>query len=354
MFKRKDKNLIKDVVLAVTYQCSSRCQFCNIWKKKETYSSQMIDYQNLPHNLRNVNITGGEPFMREDLSEVIRTVKQRCPKAKIIISTNGFSPALIKKQVQKIIKFKRNIGLAVSLDGFGKNHEDLRKSPGSFCMVLETIRLLKELGIKDLKIAFTLGDHNISQLKRVYQLSKELEVEFSLALYHNSDHYFNKLDNQITKVRQIKKELHWLIDQELKGLSPKKWLRAYFTYGLIKFLETKQRTLPDYSGQSSIFIDPHGNIYPSDVWSLKLGNLRQVRDWNRFKFQNQGMYLSQRSPVNWMICTARQAMKKHWLKVGLWIMKNKIQRIFSRINEGLGREFPLFNVFSSKLLRNIR
>jgi len=354
MIKRKDKNLIKDVVLAVTYQCNSRCQFCNIWKKKETYSSQMIDYQNLPHNLRNVNITGGEPFMRDDLSEVIRVISRRCPKAKIIISTNGFSPALIKKQVQKIIKFKRNIGLAVSLDGFGKTHEDLRKSPGSFCMVLETIRLLKELGIKDLKIAFTLGDQNVGQLKRVYQLSKELEVELSLALYHNSEHYFNKLDNQITKARQIKKELNWLIDQELKGPSLKKWLRAYFTYGLVKFLETNQRILSDYSGQSSIFIDPHGNIYPSDVWSLELGNLRQVRDWDRFKFQNQGMYLSQRSPVNWMVCTVRQAMRKHWLRVGLWIVKNKVQRVFSKISESLQREFPLFNVFSSKLIRNIR
>jgi len=87
---------------------------------------------------------------------------------------------------------------------------------------------------------------------------------------------------------------------------------------------------------------------------LKLGNLRQIRDWNRFKFQNQGMYLSQRSPISWMICTARQAMRKHWLKVGLWIVKNKIQRVFSGISENLGREFPLFNVFSSKLLRNIR
>ncbi len=316
---------IKDLVLAVTYQCNSRCQFCNIWKNKKTFSCQPADYKNLPRNIKNVNVSGGEPFLRNDLPEIIRIISYQCPRAKIIISTNGFLPGLIKKQLQEIIRFKKDIGVAVSLDGFGLIHEELRGFPGGFSLAIETIRLLKELGIKNLKIAFTLGDKNINQLKRVYRLSRQLGIEFSLAVLHNSPHYFQKEDNQIKNLARMKKELNWLIKEELKGLSLKKWLRAYFAWGMIGFLENRERVLQDYSGLSSLFIDPFGYIYPSDIWNLKIGRLQKIKDWSKFSDKTKKMILSEEErPVSWMICTARQAMRKHWLKVGWWILENEL------------------------------
>jgi MoaA/NifB/PqqE/SkfB family radical SAM enzyme len=324
---KKDKISVRDVVLAVTYQCNSHCQFCHIWKNQESYSLFPIDYKNLPSIIKNVNISGGEPFLRKDLPKIIRIISRQCPQAKIIISTNGFSPCLIKKQMQEIIKFKRDIGVAVSLDGFGKVHEELRGFPGGFCLALETVRLLKELGIRDLKIAFTLGDENINQLKRVYQLSRELGLEFSLAVYHNSAHFFQKENNQIAQIRQIKRGLNWLIDQELKSFSLKKWLRAYFAWGLVKFLEKGERVLPDYSGINSLFIDPFGRIYPSNVWNLEIGQLRRIKDWIEFSQRTKEIISAEKSPANWMICTVRQAMKKHWLKSGQWILREKIHRL---------------------------
>lgn len=315
----------KDIVLAITYQCNSRCQFCNIWQKKETASCQPVDYNNLPRNVETINLSGGEPFLRDDLPEIVRIISRQCPKAKIIISTNGFSPSLIKKQMQKIIKFKRDVGVAVSLDGFGSVHEELRGVLGGYSLVLETIRLLKELWLRDIKIAFTLGDQNINQLKRIYRLSRELNVEFSLSAYHNSSHYFNKSDNKIIDLKRINKEINWLIIQELKSFSPKKWLRAYFAWGLLNFLEDQKRILPDYSGLNSLFIDPIGDIYPSDVWGLKIGKLRKINHWSDFAIRTKEMIAPQRSPASWMVCTVRQAMKNHWLKVGLWIVKAKIK-----------------------------
>jgi len=102
-------NTIKDIVLAVTYQCNSRCGFCNIWRSQESFSCQPDDYKKLPHNIKNVNISGGEPFLRDDLPEIIKTIKNQCPKAKIIISTNGFTPSRIKEQMQRILKNQKEI-----------------------------------------------------------------------------------------------------------------------------------------------------------------------------------------------------------------------------------------------------
>ncbi|NQV00632.1 MAG: radical SAM protein [Parcubacteria group bacterium] len=323
--KSPKENQIKDVVLAITYQCNAHCQFCHIWKNKERFSLQAGDYKNLPRNTENINISGGEPFLRNDLPAIIRTINHQCSRAKIIISTNGFLPSTIKRQMQEIIKFKKDIGIAVSLDGFGKVHEDLRGFPGGFSLVLESIRLLRDLGIKNLKIAFTLNNKNINQLKRVYQLSKELGVEFSLAVCHDSSHYFKKQNNEITNTIQIKRQISWLIEEELKSFSPKKWLRAYFAWGMLGFLKNRKRVLPDYSGLNSLFIDPFGNIYPSDVWDMKIGRLQEIKNWNSFVLKTKEILLSKdkERPNSWMICTARQAMKKHWLKVSLWILQTK-------------------------------
>ncbi len=312
------------------------------------------DYKNIPREVKSVNLSGGEPFLRKDLPQIIRAVSQRAPKAKIIISTNGFKPSLIKKNMQQIIKFKRQIGVAVSIDGFGLAHENLRGMPGGYSLALETIRLLKELGLSDIKIAFTLGNFNIDQLKRVYRLSGELGVEFSLAVYHNSAHYFNTKSNKVSKLKAIKKELVWLIEQELKSFSVKRWLRAYFAWGVIWYLEKKQRILPDYSGEKSLFIDSYGNIYPSDVWALNLGKLQEVKDWDKFQKQAIAKLASERPPKNWMVCTAREAMRKHWPQVLVWVIVNKLSLLLTKetfLEADLARINPF--VWAGKFIRKI-
>ncbi|PIP15543.1 MAG: hypothetical protein COY10_00505 [Candidatus Portnoybacteria bacterium CG_4_10_14_0_2_um_filter_43_36] len=320
---RQNENTIKDIVLAVTYQCNGRCKFCDIWKEKDLSSLQPIGYKNLPRNARNINITGGEPFLREDITEVIGVIVRQCPKAKIIISTNGFSPSLIKKRLQEILRLKRDIGLAVSLDGFGRAHEELRGFPGGFSLALETIRLSKELGIRDIKIAFNLSDSNFKQLKKTYRLSKEIGTEFTFSVLHNSPHYFKKTNNFISESNKIRREISWLVNQELNEFSIKRWLRAYFAYGMIQFLKNNRRILPDYSGKDAVFIDPLGDLYPSNVWDLKLGNLQSIADWASFSKETAQRTEAEVGPSNWMICTARQAMKKNWKKVVGWILMRK-------------------------------
>ena len=117
------KARIKDIVIAVTYNCNSRCQMCNIWQKTDNINALGKDeLLNLPENLENINISGGEPFLRADLPELIKAIKARCPKAKVIISTNGFATETVLSQMEKILKIMPEIGVAVSLDGLDGNY----------------------------------------------------------------------------------------------------------------------------------------------------------------------------------------------------------------------------------------
>ncbi|MDD4333167.1 MAG: glycosyltransferase [Patescibacteria group bacterium] len=316
-----DKNLrnIEDAVIAVTYACNSRCRMCSIWQRTDNINLlEPEDFRHLPDNLRAINITGGEPFLRDDLAQIIGVIKERCQKAKITISTNGFATDLIIRQIREIIKICPDIGIAVSIDGIGEAHDKIRGITGGYNKVIATIEALKNLGINNLKISFTLGDYNYGELEKVYKLAKVYNLEFSLALVHSSEIYFGEA-NELKNLEEIKKTLDWLIKEELHGFNLKKFARAYFAFGLKKYAETGKRILPDYSGKKNIFLDPSGNIYPNNVTSEREGNIDK----------KLGILLN--TPKNignsWMVCTARSAIKKHWFKAGMWLIKNKLRFI---------------------------
>lgn len=318
--------LPKDLVLAVTYNCNSRCRMCNIWKSEPLPLLALSEYKKLPDSFRDINISGGEPFLRADLVELIKILTAKNSKTRIIISSNGFATELILKKMREIMKIKPEIGIGISVDGIGEIHDQIRGIPGGFKMVLATIKGLKELGVKNMRLAYTAGDYNIDQLNKVYDLSRELGVEFTMAAVHNAENYFNIAENKITKLDLFRQEFKKLISNELKGWDLKRWLRAYFAYALFRFVATGKRILPNYSGQDNIFIDPLGNVYPSDVSGHVMGNLKDFNNFSDLYFSkvSQEAISLEKINQNWMMCTARYAMQKHAPAVIAWIIKNKL------------------------------
>ncbi|MCD4694375.1 radical SAM protein, partial [bacterium] len=309
-------NKIKDAVLAVTYICNARCERCHIWKNTDRSQIKAEDLKNLPKNLKDINISGGEPFLLPDLVDLIKTIKEKAPKASIVISTNGFATDLIEKQIKDILKIDKEIGVAVSLDGGAEIHDKLRGIPGGYEKLMKSIKVLKENNLKNLKISFTLGDENIRELKKIYNLSHELGAEFSLTSVHSGDNYFGT-QSKINLIDKIEEELNWLIKKELKSFNPKRWGRAYYTYGLREYIKTGRRILPDYSGKYNIFVDPKKDIYACDVSNKKMGSIIN----SEFVLNDEEK--DNECSKSWMICTARPAIKKHWIRAGFWLLKNK-------------------------------
>ena len=310
------KSKIKEVILAITYQCNSRCQMCGIWKKANPEILSLGSIENIPGGLRDINITGGEPFLSQDIVLIVKRLTAESPRASFIISSNGFATELILSKMKEILKINSHVGVAISIDGIGKKHDEVRGIPGGFQKAITTIEDLKKIGVKKLRLSFTLGDYNISELKSVYKLSQKLEVELSLTLVHSSEQYFNT-QNFITQKTKMVHVLDWLIEKELSSWNVKKWLRAYYAYGMKELILTGERMLPDYSGQEGIFIDPNGDVFPSDISNQKLGNLKDIDFSVIHKIEIQ------KPAPSWMICTARTAIRKHWFKAGTWILSNK-------------------------------
>jgi len=321
---------VKDATIAITYKCNSRCRMCNIWQIKEPGNLPLEYFYNLSENLRYINLTGGEPFLRTDLPEIVKIVKKASPRAQIIISSNGLATDLIIKQTKLILEVDKKIGIRISLDGIGAVHDQVRGLGGFYDSVLETVRRLGELGVKNLGFSFTIMDFNADQMKAVYDLSKKMNLELALALAQNSDIYFRKADNEVTKIDLVADGLNYIISQELKSFKVKRWLRAYYDYGLLTYLKSKTRLLKSGAGFDSLFVDASGEIYPSNLINLRLGNLKDApldKTWNSGQAGRVRREIKEKKiSESWIICTARGEMRKHWLKIAGWIIVNKFFR----------------------------
>ena len=141
------------LILFVTGRCNFRCSHCFIENFEEDPSKDLkldVIKQMAPDltSLRALMITGGEPFLRNDLPSIIEIVQQHAPLEVVSIVTNGFDPNLIKKEVEQILGVLQDtiqLSISLSIDGLEADHEEIRQVKGSFSRVIETAKLLMEL-----------------------------------------------------------------------------------------------------------------------------------------------------------------------------------------------------------------
>ncbi|MFH1610739.1 MAG: radical SAM protein, partial [Patescibacteria group bacterium] len=302
-----------DAVLAVTYKCNAKCKMCDIWQIKNHNDMDVSDFLKLPRELKYINISGGEPFLHPKIVEIIQNIKKVCPQSNIIFSSNGLAVELIKQRVKDILKIDPNIGVAISIDGIGKIHDKVRGIDGIYDKALETIEMLKKIGVKSIKVAFTLTNDNLDEMKKVFDLSRELGVEFTMSAMQNSDIYFGNKKNVLEYDKnKLKNYFDYIIKKELKTWSIKKWVRAYYVNGLYFFLIGKGRKLPIEAGHTHFFVDPQGDIYPSVVDNQLMGNISKTKDFKEIWCTDKNNQLRKKlksglAQPSWMICTARTA-----------------------------------------------
>lgn len=317
-----------DAVIGINYVCNSRCVMCDIWKVKKFPELPPEEYRKLPNTLRDINISGGETFLRKDIVDVIRVIHETVPKARMVISTNGFMPALIESQMKKILAVNPDIGVAISLDGVGEMHEQVRRIPDGYNKCIETLERLQSLGMKNLRFGFTIIPENVEHMSKVYDDAMKRGIQFTHSFAQGSDNYFGGAHiNNDPDLSELKKQYRHVISHELKSWNLKRWLRAYFSYSLYNFINTKHQLLNNDPGTKFFFLHSNGVVYPSVVNNHEMGNIQDVSSWDDLWYSAKADEARQNVQKDahqaWMICTARSAIKQHPFRVASWIVKNK-------------------------------
>jgi len=293
---------------------------CHTWQFPSDREREIepADLATLPPMVR-LNITGGEPFLRDDLGDILDVVKTKAKR--VVISTNGF----LTKKISDVLEKHRDVGVRISFDGIGETHDRIRGIRLAHWRALTTLKALKELGIKDLGIAVTISDQNARDMVSLYQLARDHRVELATAILHNA-YYFHKEDNEIIHKDDVEREIGNLIREYLRSPHPKNWFRAYFTHGIIDHMRGKPRALKCTMATDSFFIDPYGNIRPCNVMDLPFGNIREKsfeEIWKSPEAERARQCVESCERNCWMIGSVGHLIRqKMWVPI-LWILRNK-------------------------------
>ena len=131
--------------IIVTYRCNAKCNMCEVWNYPTKLSEEIgIDTIKKLPDMFFCNITGGEPFVREDLPDIVDVLQKK--SRRIVISTNGcFTDRIIA-----LSKKYPEVGIRISIEGMPKTNDSIRGIPGGFDKVLDTLLQLLSMGRKDI------------------------------------------------------------------------------------------------------------------------------------------------------------------------------------------------------------
>ena len=320
----KVKNVKPYGSIIITYRCNARCNMCDCWKdpSKQNEEITIETIKKLPE-MAFTNITGGEPFIRLDINEIVEELYKKT--GRIVISTNGSYP----DRIIELCKKYPEIGIRISIEGLQETNDKIRGLKDGFNKGYEALTKLVEMGHKDVGFGMTVQDVNCKDLVPLYDISNKFGMEFATATLHNS-FYFRKKDNKIDDKLMVAKEFEKLINELLKSKSPKKWFRAYFNHGLINYIYGQPRLLPCNMASNGFFLDPYGDVLPCNGTDEKLsmGNLNE-KSWDEIWNSEQAEIVRKKvkncDKNCWMIGSASPAMKQKILSPASWVIKHKIK-----------------------------
>ena len=279
-----------NLTFSVSYRCNSTCQTCNVWRKR-VRDLTLDEYERIFCNLGKspywLTFSGGEPFLRPDLVDIVLASVRYCSPGIINIPTNGLLTDRVVKGVERLVHQapRTQIVINLSLDGIGVRHDAIRGVPGNYARLLETYAGLRRIKSPNL----TLGLHTV--------ISRFNVDDFVPLLQHVREHL--RPDSFITEVAeerveldtvglgitpssekygQIVKHLAADIDREtatgVAGIA-QAFRRHYYQIAHRTLLEQRQ-VLPCYAGVASAHIAPDGDVWTCCTRAEPIGNLRQV------------------------------------------------------------------------------
>jgi MoaA/NifB/PqqE/SkfB family radical SAM enzyme len=152
------------LILFINSICNQKCEHCFYWKnlnrRDDLTKDELFALSDSLGRIENLNLSGGEPFLRPEFGEICRKFIRQNKVRQIYVPTNGYFTERTVKQVTETMK-EKDLDLFVaeiSLDGLGEFHNKFRGSPGAFDKAMQTYEALAKLQESDPRIRI----HSIS------------------------------------------------------------------------------------------------------------------------------------------------------------------------------------------------
>jgi MoaA/NifB/PqqE/SkfB family radical SAM enzyme len=203
----KRERRLGTVILFVTSRCNAFCKTCFYHEELnhpgDMSFDQIVKVSETMPPISDLWLSGGEPTLRRDVSEIIDTFVSKNGVNRIIIPTNGLIKSRVCDIVDRALENNSNIHLYlnIALDGYGKTHDQIRGVPGNWEKALDCIEALYPLKTKYTD-RFRLNVNTVVCAENYKEI--EMLSEFMWENYRLDGQYFNIVRGETLVGDQIK------------------------------------------------------------------------------------------------------------------------------------------------------
>ncbi len=256
---------------------------CSLWR-----SPASIDYGRITSFLDkyenfSISITGGEPFLYEDLYRLLKYCLKRALRNEITgihISSNGTCPE-IRELVVKFAPYARWLEMTFSLDGIGKYHDVQRGYNGAFRSLIDNVRFVRRVAPgMSLSLKMVITSINQHQIHRVWQLGKALKIPVYFKVVERVPSYYHR--NYSIDIKELLPDFGLIrsslkeIAKEYRDLYGESDYLIYSTYlePIISYLESENMDFITTcrTPACSFFVTVDGSIFPC-LYMEPVGNI---------------------------------------------------------------------------------
>jgi len=288
-----------EITFFVTAACNFRCRHCfNLEKIKKADHKNELSIKEIERITKNIppfirlSLSGGEPFLRNDLVQICRAFYNNCQIRFMSIPTNAYLTEKIIGDTRQIAQFcpKLFLHISLSVDGVGKKRDYIVGKKNTTPSLIKTAQELKKLQKSLPNLSFgaitTQSPDNEGKLDEIYKFCLEtLKVDnfgFNIARIYSKGKVETASNLEIyekftQKLMDSKKSSKFKFPFSSLFIARRNMVFKH----VLKTFKEKRYQMPCFSGKLRIIIDEVGNIYPCETLQycpnkqkFLMGNLR--------------------------------------------------------------------------------
>jgi len=279
-----------NLTFSVTYRCNATCRTCNVWKKRVddlTLAEYERLFDNLGRSLYWATFSGGEPFLRPDLIDIVIACYERCRPAIVTIPTNGLFRARIVEGVARLSRHAPDLQIVInfSLDGIGTRHDELRGVPGNYEKTKAAYDELRALKLPNVNVGIhaVVSRFNVNEVPALRRHVRETFAPDSFITEVAEERL--ELDTIGEEITPSAEAYARVVDDLLADADATRargfaaiiqvFRRRYYQIAHRTLVEERQ-VLPCYAGLASGQVAPNGDVWTCCIRAESMGNLRQT------------------------------------------------------------------------------
>ncbi len=251
----------------VTMRCNARCGFCDYWKTPaEAKASEIAEFGKIAAHFSPmlVTFTGGEPTLRRDLEDIVRSVRQSVRYTYVQLITHG---GMLSLERAKSLWDAGVDQFNISLDYLDARHDEARGIPGLSAKILDLVPRMRAAGIGGVRFNTVIKHDNLDQILPIVERAAALGGGVNFSVY--TDFKNGNREHLIDADQQ--QEIQKVVDALLAYKHRRRGIITnsdYYLEQIPRYLRGEM-TEPCQSGSTTIHIDPQGQVrrcpdFPAD------------------------------------------------------------------------------------------